>query len=156
MHDAIASASWNSRARAATIGRMSLDTVRHDHVALRVADYAATINWYTEKLGFTVDLEWTSGELQLAYLSRGSAKIELLAGAGPAPQERFSALDESFGVERVHHVCLAVDDLDAALAELTDREVPLLGEPFVVEEIGCRLAFVEDNAGNLIELSAPH
>ena len=55
----------------------------------------------------------------------------------------------------MHHVCLAVDDLDAVLAELAEREVPLFGEPFVVEEIGCRLAFLEDNAGNLIELSAP-
>ena len=34
--------------------------------------------------------------------------------------------------------------------------MPLLGEPFVVEEIGRRLAFVQDNAGNLLELSAPH
>jgi len=93
--------------------------------------------------------------LQLAYLSRGSAKIEVLAGAGPAPQERFAQLDKSFGVERLHHFCLAVDDLDAAIAELAERDVPLLGEPFVVEEIGRRLAFLEDNAGNLIELSAP-
>lgn len=30
-----------------------------------------------------------------------------------------------------------------------------LGEPFVVEEIGRRLAFLTDNHGNLIELSAP-
>ena len=54
-----------------------------------------------------------SATCRLAYLSRGSAKIELLAGAGPAPQERFAQLDKSFGVERLHHFCLAVDDLDA-------------------------------------------
>jgi catechol 2,3-dioxygenase-like lactoylglutathione lyase family enzyme len=134
---------------------MSLDTLRHDHVALRVADYEATVRWYTTKLGFSVDLEWPFGDLQLAYLSRGSVKIELLAGADPAPQERFAELDNSFGAERVHHVCLAVDDLDSTLAELAERDVPLLAEPFVVGEIGRRRAFIEDNAGNLIELSAP-
>jgi glyoxylase I family protein len=134
---------------------MSLSTLRHDHVALRVADYAATVRWYTEKLGFQVDLEWPFGDMQLAYLSRGTAKIELLAGAGPAPQERFGDLGDSFGTERLHHFCLAVDDLDAVVAELAERDVALLGEPFVVEAIGRRLAFLEDNAGNLIELSAP-
>jgi lactoylglutathione lyase/glyoxylase I family protein len=136
--------------------RMSLSSLRHDHVALRVSDYAATVRWYTEKLGFQVDQEWPFGDLQLAYLSRGTAKIELLAGAGPAPQERFAQLDASFGSERLHHICLAVDDLDAVLAELAERDVEPLGEPFVVEEIARRLAFLQDNSGNLIELSAPH
>jgi lactoylglutathione lyase/glyoxylase I family protein len=134
---------------------MSLSTLRHDHIALRVADYAGTVEWYTTKLGFTVDQEWPFGAMQLAYLSRGTAKIELLAGDGPAPQERYAQLDASFGRERLHHFCLAVDDLDAVVAELAERGVPLLGEPFVVEEIDRRLAFLEDNAGNLIELSAP-
>jgi len=134
---------------------MSLSSLRHDHVALRVADYAATVEWYTTKLGFQVDREWPYGDMQLAYLSRGTAKLELLAGAGPAPQERYAELGASFGQERLHHFCLAVDDLDAVLAELAERDVPLLGEPFVVDEIDRRLAFLQDNAGNLIELSAP-
>ena len=128
---------------------------RHDHVALRVDDYAGTVAWYTSKLGFQVDREWPFGDLQLAYLSRGTAKIELLAGAGPAPQERFAEIGSSFGAERIHHFCLAVDDLGAVLAELAERDVEPLGEPFVVDELGRRLAFLEDNAGNLIELSAP-
>src|SRR5689334_19387794 len=84
--------------------------LRHDHVALRVADFDATVRWYVEKLDFSVDQEWPFGELQLAYLSHGSAKIELLAGASPEPQERFAALDASFARERIHHLCLAVDD----------------------------------------------
>jgi catechol 2,3-dioxygenase-like lactoylglutathione lyase family enzyme len=134
---------------------MSLSSLRHDHIALRVSDYAGTVEWYTSKLGFHVDQEWPFGEMQLAYLSRGTAKIELLAGAGPAPQEHFATLDASFGQERLHHFCLAVDDPDAVVAELADRDVPLLGEPFVVAEINRRLAFLEDNSGNLIELSAP-
>lgn len=134
---------------------MSLSTLRHDHIALRVSDYAGTVEWYTTKLGFELDQEWPFGDMQLAYLSRGTAKIELLAGAGPVPQERFGALDASFGQERLHHFCLAVDDLDAVVAELAERGVPLLAEPFVVEQIDRRLAFLEDNSGNLIELSAP-
>jgi len=39
-----------------------------------------------------------------------------------------------------------------------DRSVPgcnFPGEPFVVEQIGRRLAFLTDNNGNMIERSAP-
>jgi catechol 2,3-dioxygenase-like lactoylglutathione lyase family enzyme len=132
-----------------------LDSLRHDHVALRVGDYERTVAWYTDKLGFHVDKKWPFGGLQLAYLSRGSAKIEILGGGDAAPQPRFEDIGGSFGNERLHHFCLAVDDLDAIIEELSRREVSLVGEPFVVEEIGRRLAFVEDNSGNLIELSAP-
>ena len=133
----------------------ALATLRHDHVALRVNDFDAAVSWYTDKLGFQVTQTWPFGDMQLAYLSHGSAKIELLGGAGASPQARISELDASFGQERMHHFCLAVDDLDAVIQELASRHVPLLGEPFVVEEIGRRLAFLEDNSGNLIELSAP-
>jgi lactoylglutathione lyase/glyoxylase I family protein len=129
--------------------------LRHDHVALRVADFDAALRWYVDKLDFSVDQRWPFGELQLAYLSHGSAKLELLAGAGPQEQEHFAELDASFAKERIHHLCLAVDDVDAVVAELARRGVGLLGEPFEVEEIGRRLAFLEDNAGNLIELSSP-
>jgi len=133
----------------------ALDNLRHDHVALRVSDYEGTVAWYTHKLGFHVDKVWPFGELKLAYLSRGSAKIEILGGGDAAPQPRFDEIGASFGGERLHHFCLAVDDLDAVIEELARRDVSLVGEPFVVDEIGRRLAFVEDNSGNLIELSAP-
>jgi glyoxylase I family protein len=132
-----------------------LDSLRHDHVALRVSDYTGTVAWYTQKLGFHVDQEWPFGDLQLAYLSRGTAKIEILGGGDAAPQSRFDDISSSFGSEGLHHFCLAVDDLDGVIEELSRRGVGLIGEPFVVEEIGRRLAFVEDNSGNLIELSAP-
>jgi catechol 2,3-dioxygenase-like lactoylglutathione lyase family enzyme len=133
----------------------NLLVLRHDHVALRVVDYDATVRWYTEKLDFHVDAEWPFGDMRLAYLSNGTAKIEVLGGSKATPQPPTTTLDDSFGVEGLHHFCLAVDDLDATIATLVARDVPLLGEPFVVAEIGRRLAFLVDNSGNRIELSAP-
>jgi hypothetical protein len=41
------------------------------------------------------------------------------------------------------------------VAEPQARGVEFVGEPFVVEEIARRLAFIKDSSGNLIELSAP-
>jgi catechol 2,3-dioxygenase-like lactoylglutathione lyase family enzyme len=59
----------------------------HDHVAIRAVDYAGTIAWYRDKLDFTVDLEWPFGDMQLAYLSNGTAKIEILGGSAAEPHE---------------------------------------------------------------------
>ena len=45
---------------------------------------------------------------------------------------------------------IAVDDLDAALAQLQHHNFPLVGE--VVENAGARYVMLHDPAGNLIEL----
>jgi len=127
----------------------------HDHVALRVVDYDAAIDWYTTKLDFTVDQQWPYGDMKLAYLSNGTVKVEILGASEAEPQEPPADLAETFGSERIHHFCIAVDDLDATVEELHRRDVSFFGEPFVVEEISRRLAFLTDNNGNLIELSAP-
>ena len=129
--------------------------LKHDHVALRVVDYDAALDWYTTKLDFTVDQEWPFGDMKLAYLSNGTAKIEILGASEAELQLAPTNLGDTFGTERVHHFCIAVDDLDATVEELRRRGVKLLAEPFVVEEIGRRLAFITDNSGNMIELSAP-
>jgi len=131
-------------------------SLTHDHVALRVVDYDGTLAWYTEKLDFIVDQEWPFEDLKLAYLSNGSAKVEVLGGSAATPQTDPTDLGATFGHEGLHHFCIAVPDLDATLAELQSRGgVEFVGEPFVVEEIARRLAFIKDNSGNLIELSAP-
>src|SRR5262249_35418332 len=41
-------------------------SLSHDHIAIRVVDYAGTLRWYTEKLDFHVDVEWPYGDMQLA------------------------------------------------------------------------------------------
>jgi catechol 2,3-dioxygenase-like lactoylglutathione lyase family enzyme len=127
----------------------------HDHVALRVVDSDAAIDWYTTKLDFTVDQEWPFGDMKLAYLSNGTVKVVLLGGSEAELQVPPTDLADTFDAERVHHFCIAVDDLDTTVTELRRRGVNFLGEPFVVEQIGRRLAFLTDNAGNMIELSAP-
>ena len=130
-------------------------TLSHDHIAIRVVDYAGTLRWYTEKLDFDVDAEWPYGGMQLAYLSNGTAKVEVLGGSTAEPQPDPMSLESTFRREGLNHFCLAIEDFDGTLAELRARGVELLGEPFVVEEINRSLAFVKDNSGNLIELSAP-
>lgn len=127
----------------------------HDHVALRVVDYDAAIDWYATKLDFTVDQEWPYGDMKLAYMSNGTVKIEILGGSKAELQIPPTDLADTFDTERLHHFCIAVDDLDATVTELRRRGANFLGEPFVIEAIRRRLAFLTDNDGNMIELSAP-
>jgi catechol 2,3-dioxygenase-like lactoylglutathione lyase family enzyme len=128
-----------------------------DHIALRVADYEATVDWYITKLGFEVQQQWSSGDMRLAYLTRGVVKVEIIGdGHRPEPLAEVKDLDNSFGRGGYHHLCLAVDDLDSILAELRRCEVTIMKEPFVLEEIHRRLAFIQDCDGNLIELSAAY
>lgn len=131
-------------------------SIRGAHVALRVPNFEVSKKWYMEKLDFRVVHEWPFGDLQLAYLAPPNDDnfwIELLAGANPAPKEKFTDLGESLHPEGYHHFCLNVDNVDQTLAELKQRGVTLVGEPFDLPVIGKRLAFFADCDGNLIELA---
>jgi catechol 2,3-dioxygenase-like lactoylglutathione lyase family enzyme len=127
----------------------------HDHVAIRAVDYAGTVAWYRDKLDFTVDQEWPFGDMQLAYLSNGTAKIEILGGSAAKAHARIDSLDDSLGVEGYHHFCLNVADVDITLAELRSRGVEILGDAFDLEAIDRRLALFKDNNDNIIELASP-
>jgi len=45
---------------------------------------------------------------------------------------------------RLHHFCLAVADLDAAVSRLLELDVPLTGGPMEIPETGHRIAFVTE------------
>jgi catechol 2,3-dioxygenase-like lactoylglutathione lyase family enzyme len=132
-------------------------TFSHDHVGITVTpqDLDTTIAWYSRNLGFAVDQRFESHGTTFVYLTAGAVKIELLAGAsnrGEAPADNvLTSMDPS----RLHHLCLAVADLDAAASRLLELDVPLIGGPMEIPEIGQRIAFVTDNVGTIIELAEP-
>ena len=128
----------------------------HDHIGLSVTrqDLDATIGWYSTKLGFTVDQRFESHDTTFVFLVSGDMKIELLAGASnaqPATDDILTSMDPA----RLHHICIAVENLDAAVAKLRHLDVDLIGGPMEIPEIGQRIAFITDNVGNIIELTEP-
>lgn len=135
----------------------ALASITADHVAIRVPDLARTVRWYTEHLDFRLVHQWPFGELQLAYLAPPDDDrflIELIGGEGAAPPVAHRDVASSLGVPGYHHLCLRVDDVEATLAELRRRGVAVVAEPFTIEDIGRRLAFVADLWGTLIELAS--
>ncbi|HET6896946.1 MAG TPA: methylmalonyl-CoA epimerase [Vicinamibacteria bacterium] len=122
-----------------------------DHLGIAVKDLAAAIKSY-EALGFAVDAthDVPTERVRTAFLPAGESHLELLEPTDPSSViARF--LEKRSGL---HHVCVLVDDIDAALAELKARGVPVLDETPRIGAGGCRVAFVHPKgaAGVLLEL----
>ena len=132
-------------------------TFTQDHVGITVTpDHLdATIDWYTSRLDFTLAQRFDAHGITFAFITNGNVKIELMSAASRSHGASIDDIFATFDPERVHHICLAVEDLDTTLSELADRDVPPLGEPMDVPEIGQRIGFISDNTGNIIELTEP-
>jgi len=122
-----------------------------DHLGVAVPGLDAAITAW-EALGFRVQErhDVPTEKVRTAFLPVGESHVELLEPTDPSSViARF--LEKRSGL---HHVCVLVDDLDAALAEMKARGVPLLDETPRVGAGGCRVAFVHPKgaAGVLLEL----
>lgn len=122
-----------------------------DHLGIAVADLGEAVRAY-EALGFTVEAthDVPTEKVRAAFLAVGESHLELLEPTDPSSViARF--LEKRSGL---HHVCVLVEDLDSALAELKARGVPLLDEAPRPGAGGCRVAFVHPRgaAGVLLEL----
>ena len=124
-----------------------------DHLGVAVASIEEALSVY-RALGLTETHreEVASQGVRTAFLPVGEGCIELLEPTSPeSPVAKFL-------VRRgpgIHHVCFAVDDLEAALAELAVKGFRLVHREPVPGAGGKRVAFLhpEAGAGVLIELS---
>jgi len=122
-----------------------------DHLGIAVKDLAEAVRAY-EALGFAVEArhDVPTEKVRTAFLPVGESHLELLEPTDPSSViARF--LEKRSGL---HHVCVLVEDIDAALAELKARGVPVLDDTPRVGAGGCRVAFVHPRgaAGVLLEL----
>ncbi len=122
-----------------------------DHLGIAVKDLAEAVRAY-EALGFAVEArhDVPTEKVRTAFLPVGESHLELLEPTDPSSViARF--LEKRSGL---HHVCVLVEDIDAALAELKARGVPVLDETPRIGAGGCRVAFVHPRgaAGVLLEL----
>jgi len=94
---------------------------RIDHVAIVVRDLEAALRFYRDTLGIAPSrvIDFPREGVKIAFLplgGPGGSEIELLEPTDPAGGvARFL---EKRG-EGLHHLCLEVEDIDTALAELT-------------------------------------
>jgi len=128
---------------------------RVDHLGIIVGDLDSVVQSFTQHLGLELDhVEQYGDELDIAFLPCGETLVELI--------EPLTGVGSNADYLREHgpsiqHVAFEVDDLDAALAELSGRGVRPLGDAPVPGAGGMRIAFLDPQAfgGILVELCEP-
>jgi methylmalonyl-CoA epimerase len=122
-----------------------------DHLGIAVPDLEAAVRTY-RALGFEVESvhEVPTEKVRAAFLPVGESRLELLEPTEPGSViARF--LEKRAGL---HHVCVLVEDIEQALAELKASGATLIDERPRPGAGGSRVAFVHPRsaAGVLLEL----
>jgi len=125
-----------------------------DHIGLAVDDMEAAIALYCDTLGLTL----THDEV---VRSQGTRAVFLRASSGP-DLELLGSLGADTPVGKflakrgpgMHHVCYAVDNLEAAIAHCLAQGLRMIDETPRIGAKGKHLAFIHPKAvgGVLIEL----
>jgi methylmalonyl-CoA/ethylmalonyl-CoA epimerase len=126
---------------------------RIEHVGIAVKDLEQSRVVWEQLLGVPLAEveELAQYRARIGMYPIGDSKVELLQGT--TPDAKFSVVVRERG-EGLHHLCLEVDDIDGALAELKAKGVKLLDEHARPGHKGMRIAFIDPaSTGNvLIEL----
>jgi methylmalonyl-CoA/ethylmalonyl-CoA epimerase len=122
------------------------------HVGIAVADLAALMPFYRDVLGMPpVPLDDADGA-RIEAVQAGDSLVELLqAASDDSPIAKFVARRGP----GIHHICFAVDDLDATLDRCRAAGVRLIDETPRLGAERKRIAFMHPSStgGVLVELS---
>lgn len=123
------------------------------HIGIAVRDLEASIPFYTDLLGLTLEKleEVDSEQVKVAFLKIGEARIELLE-----PLSEKSAIHtflEKRG-EGIHHIALEVEDINERLLHLKEHGVRLINEQAKAGANNAQIAFLhpKSTSGVLLEL----
>ena len=128
--------------------------VKIDHIGIAVNSLREAIPIYAALAGENPsgEEEVPSEGVRVVFFGRDAGRIELLEPMTPdSPIARFLERRGS----GLHHVCVAVDDLDAALDRLARSDVSPIPPGIRTGAGGHRVAFLHprDTGGVLLELS---
>lgn len=128
---------------------------RIDHVAIIVRDIEQALVFYRDTLGIPPGeiTDVPTEEVRIAFLPMGGpggSEIELVQPTSPTSS--LARYLEKRG-EGLHHICLEVDDIDAALSDMQMKGAPALDSVPRVAAEG-RAIFIHPQAANgvLVEL----
>ena len=125
-----------------------------DHIGIAVHDIDQSYEQYRELLGAELsgrDVVESQG-VEVAFLQLpGATRLELVA---PVDDDSAVARFLAGRGPGLHHICVLVEDIEAALAELRDAEVELIDERPRSGSLGSKIAFVHPKVlgGVLLEL----
>ncbi|MBA2361641.1 MAG: methylmalonyl-CoA epimerase [Actinobacteria bacterium] len=124
-----------------------MEALRIHHLGLAVEDLDEAVGTYNRLFSAQVEHRATVEEqgVEAASLRLGESRIELLASLGEeTPVGKFLAKRGP----GMHHVAYAVDDLPAALRELSNRGAELIDEEPHPGLFGLQVAFLHPDAAH--------
>ena len=128
---------------------------RIDHIAIIVRNIEQALVFYRDTLGIKTGeiKEVPTEQVRIAFLPLGGpagSEIELIEPT--STNSSLSKFLEKRG-EGLHHICLEVDDIDIALAEMQEKGTPVLDKQPRIAAEG-REIFIHPKAANgvLLEL----
>lgn len=123
-----------------------------DHIGIAVRDIEQALQVYQVALGLPVQdvVDVPDQQVRVAFLPLGESNIELVQ---PSTDDSGTARFIEKRGEGIHHICVQVDDIEAALAQLRANGVPLIDQEPRAGAHG-RVAFVHPKGthGVLLEL----
>ena len=124
-----------------------------DHVAIAVKDLDKAIPIYRDALGLELaEIEVVEEQhVRTAIFGHGMGRVELIC---PTDNDNGVARFLEKRGEGMHHICIEVEDIHAALAALKARGAPLIDETPKIGAGGAQIAFIhpKGTAGVLTEL----
>ena len=127
---------------------------RVEHVAIAVRDIEAVKTLFEDKLGLAMEYEenFPNYETKIAMYPIGQTYLELLQATGPKSETGQWIAEKG---ESLYHICLEVEDIEGAIAELRAKGVKLIDETPRTGHGGSRIAFIDpkSTANILIELA---
>jgi len=128
---------------------------RIDHVAIIVRNIEQALVFYRDTLGIEPSLikEVPTEQVRIAFLPMGGpggSEIELLEPT--TPDSSLTKFLEKRG-EGMHHICLEVDDIDAAMQEMQEKGAAVLDkQPRIAAEGRAIFLHPKGTNGVLLEL----
>jgi methylmalonyl-CoA epimerase len=123
------------------------------HIAIAVHDLNVALEFYHDALGLDVTSrhEEPAEGVEIAFLQTGESLIELLSPL--CPDNSIGRFLEKRG-DGLHHICLAVSNLDDVILRLRAAGAQILGDGPQVNREGNRYIFIHPQSthGVLLEL----
>lgn len=122
--------------------------MRFNHIALRVKNIDAMLDFYCQKLGFTEAFRINNddGSLRIVYVHISDGQYLELCLNGSNPREFDDQTDLG-----VRHICFTVEDIQKTYEELTLKDVVFDSEILNMRDRNLA-AYLFDPEGNKIEI----
>jgi methylmalonyl-CoA/ethylmalonyl-CoA epimerase len=124
-----------------------------DHLAVVVEDLDGALNFWQRALGLELGgTEHNEHEaVEIAFLQVGESRIELLK---PTTEDSGIAKYLAKRGAGMHHVCIAVEQIESALQQLTESGIEIIQPGIRTREDGTRYAFAhpKSTGGVMVEL----